>query len=54
MKFEVKQTKNKEKSVYKTVYLKQALVDQINEIAKENKTSFNNVIVSMIEACLKK
>ena len=28
------------------------LVEEVEEIAKDNETSFNNVIISMIEACL--
>lgn len=52
MKFKLKPTKEKEESVYKTVYLKQKLVNQITQIAVENDTSFNNVVVSMIESCL--
>ena len=52
MKFQIRKHKEKEESVYKTIYLKQTLVEQINEIAKSNQTSFNNVVVSMIETCL--
>ena len=55
MKFKLKPTKGKnpEKfAVYKTLYIKQTLVDEINAIAKENDTSFNNVVISMIESCL--
>ena len=52
MKFELKKTKDKQETVYKTIYIKQTLVDQIDKIAKENNTSFNNVVVSMIESCL--
>lgn len=53
MKFELKKTKDKQEMVYKTIYIKQTLVDQIDKIAKENDTSFNNVVISMIEACLR-
>lgn len=53
MKFVPKKTKEKEPSSYKTLYLKASLVKEIEKIAKENDTSFNNVIVSMIETCLK-
>lgn len=53
MKFELKKTKDKQETTYKTIYIKQSLVDQIDKIAAENKTSFNNVVISMIEACLK-
>lgn len=52
MKFKLKPTKGKEETVYKTIYIKQNLVDQIDQIAKENDTSFNNVVISMIESCL--
>lgn len=53
MKFVPKKTKEKEPSSYKTLYIKENLVKEIEKIAKENNTSFNNVIVSMIETCLK-
>ena len=33
--------------------LKENLIKEVEKIAKENNTSFNNVIVSMIETCLK-
>ena len=52
MKFVPKKTKEKDPSTYKTLYLKECLVKEIEKIAKENDTSFNNVIVSMIETCL--
>ena len=52
MKFTPKNTKKKENSVYKSLYLKEDLVKKVEEIAKVNNTSFNNVIVSMIEFCL--
>lgn len=55
MKFKLKPTKGKNTvklAVYKTIYIKQNLVDQINKIAQENDTSFNNVVISMIESCL--
>ena len=52
MKFEIKNTKDKQESTYKTIYIRQSLVEQINKIAADNKTSFNNVVISMIEACL--
>ena len=47
-----KKTREKIVSVYKTLYIKEDLVKQIEKIAKDNDTSFNNVIISMIEACL--
>lgn len=53
MNFELKATKNKEPTVYKTIYLKRSLAERVERIAAENKTSFNNAAVSMIESCLK-
>jgi len=53
VKFEIKPTKEKKKSSYKTVYLSDDLIQRITDIANENNTSFNNIVVSMIEACLK-
>lgn len=52
MPFRIKQTKQKSKSVYKTLYLSEELAEQVQQLAKENETSFNNVLVSMIEYCL--
>ncbi len=53
MKFVPKNTKDKNPSTYKTLYLREELVKDIEKIAKEHNTSFNNVVVSMIETCLK-
>lgn len=53
MKFPIKNTKNKEQSKYKTIYMTQGLISQVDKLAKENETSFNNIVVSMIEYCLK-
>ena len=50
----IKSTRCKESAVYKSLYIKEDLVKEIEKIAKENNTSFNNVIISMIEYCLKK
>ncbi len=47
-----KDTKKKESSVYKSLYIKEELSKKIEEIAKANNTSYNNVIISMIEFCL--
>ena len=52
MKFVPKKTKEKVASTYKTIYLKEDLANKVEQIAKENNTSFNNVVVSMIESCL--
>ena len=52
VKFEIKKTKGKEERSYRTLYIKRSLLEQLEAIAAEHKTSFNNVVVSMIEACL--
>ena len=52
MGFKLKNTKQKEPAIYKTLYIKQALADRIEKIAAENNTSWNNVVISMIESCL--
>ena len=52
MDWTLKNTKQKVKSSYKTLYISDDLVEKINEIAKNNSTSFNNVVISMIESCL--
>lgn len=53
MKFEIKETKNKSDKITKSLYISSALVEKVEKIAIKNDTSFNNVIVSMIEFCLK-
>ena len=53
MGFTIKPTRQKEEAVTKSVYMKRSLADQIEEIAKENQTTFSNVVVSMIESCLR-
>ena len=50
--FNPKPTKNKEPVGYKTIYIKEKLIKEIEKIATKNNTSFNNVIISMIEYCL--
>lgn len=52
MPFVPKETKKKVKASYKTIYISQDIEEKINEIAAQNNTSFNNVVVSMIERCL--
>ena len=53
MKWKIKTTKDKVKSSYKTLYISDEIIENITKIAHDNETSFNNVVVSMIEACLK-
>ena len=52
MSFVLKKTKKKVEAGFKTIYLHQNLIDALEKIAVENDTSFNNVVVSMIEFCL--
>ena len=52
MNFVPKSTKKKESSIYKSLYLKEDLAKKIEKIANINNTSFNNVVISMIEFCL--
>ena len=52
MKFVPKNTKKKENTLYKSLYIKEELSKKIEEIAKVNNTSYNNVVISMIEFCL--
>ena len=52
MKFKIKRTRDKEACTYKTLYIKKGVSEQIEKIATEYNTSFNNVVISMIEACL--
>lgn len=52
MAFVLKPTRKKANATYKTIYLPQQVNDAVVAIAKANNTSFNNVVVSMIESCL--
>ena len=52
MPFVPKKKKKKVEAGYKTIYLRQNVIEEIEKIARENDTSFNNVVVSMIERCL--
>lgn len=52
MNFVIKKTKHKEISLYKSLYLKEEIAKKIDNLAEENNTSFNNIVVSMIEYCL--
>ena len=52
MAWTLKKTKEKVKCSYKTLYIADNVIERIDKIAKENSTSFNNVIISMIESCL--
>ena len=45
--------KTKVKASYKSLYLRNDLIEQVEQIAQKNNTSFNNIIVRMIEYCVK-
>lgn len=45
-------SKKKVNACYKTLYIRNETIERINQIAKENNTSFNNVIISMINYCI--
>ena len=47
--FVPKNTKKKESSIYKSLYIKEELSKKIEEIARINNTSYNNVVISMIK-----
>ena len=49
MAFNPKPTKKKVQAEYKTMYITSELVEKINNLAKEHETSFNNIIISIIE-----
>ena len=53
MPFVPRKTQKKVEAGYKTIYLPQSMIEKVEKIAKDNSTSFNNVVVSMIEHCLK-
>ena len=52
MDFVIRQTRQKDPASYKSLYIKDDLLKEVEKIAKENGTSFNNVVISMIEACI--
>ena len=53
MPFKPKPTKEKVKAGYKTLYISDELSDKISRLAKEHDTSFNNVVISIIEEFFK-
>lgn len=52
MDFRIKQKKARDVSLYKTLYIKKRLSDEIERIAREYDTSWNNVVISMVESYL--
>lgn len=49
MAFKLKPTKQKVKAGYKTLYISDDLAEKVNKMAVDNETSFNNVIISILE-----
>ena len=52
MPFEPKKIRNKVESAYKTIYLRQTVIEELDRLAAKYNTSFNSVVVTMIEQCL--
>ena len=49
MYLKLKPTSKKVKAGYKTLYITDELAGKVEEIAKNNNTSFNNVVISILE-----
>ncbi|MBR5614100.1 MAG: hypothetical protein IKW64_02205 [Clostridia bacterium] len=49
MSINFKKTRQKVKAGYKTLYMTDELKEKISRLAKENDTSFNNIVVSIVE-----
>ncbi len=49
MAFTPRETKKKVKAGYKTLYIKDELVEKINSLANKHETSFNNIVISILE-----
>ena len=45
--------KAKKQKVMKSLYIAEELAETVEKLAAANDTSFNNMVVSMIEYCLK-
>lgn len=45
--------KERVRASYKSIYLKDDLIEKIEKIANENNSSFNNIVVNMLEYCVK-
>jgi len=49
MAFQPKPTKKKVQAEYKSLYIKTELVEKINKLAEKHDTSFNNIVISILE-----
>lgn len=52
MPFQPKKTRNKVESSYRSIYISDELREKVNAVAKKYDTSFNNIVISIIEYCL--
>ena len=52
MPFQPKKMRNKVESAYKSIYLRQTVIDELNALAAKHNTSFNNSAATMIDQCL--
>ena len=51
--FVVRQTRQKNPASYKSLYIKDSLLKEVEKIADKNTTSFNNVVISMNEPMMR-
>ena len=49
MAFTPRETKKKVKAGYKTLYITDDLAEKLNNLAKKHDTSFNNIVINIIE-----
>lgn len=49
MAFQPKATKEKVKAGYKTLYITDELAEKVSTLAKKHDTSFNNIVISILE-----
>ena len=49
MTFTPKPTREKVQATYKTLYIKDELAQKIEALAKKHNTSFNNIVISILE-----
>lgn len=48
-----KDSKLKDEGNYKSIYIKNSLIEEINKIASKEKMSFNKMAIHMLEYCVK-
>ncbi len=47
MPFQPKKARNKVESTYKSIYLRQTVIDELNALAAKHNTSFNNIVATV-------